>query len=207
MPPLPASGITPKQELFIQEYLKDLNGTQAAIRAGYSSDNANNIASENLAKPYIRERIESAQKERLDRVKIQQDDVMEELKLLLKSSIDSYQINPDGTVDVKSDSDSRSIRAVSGLKRKVKRYTNKAGEPSSEIEEVEIKLWDKTRAVEMAMKHLGLLATDKLELTLTSDAKNIIQRLAQLAIECCAEDKRERLLSGLEEVKVQYNAK
>lgn len=45
--------LTEKQELFISEYLKDFNGTQAAIRAGYSEDTAGSIACENLKKPDI----------------------------------------------------------------------------------------------------------------------------------------------------------
>jgi len=51
--------MTAKQEAFCAEYLIDLNGTQAAIRAGYSEDTAGVIASENLKKPYIREYIDS----------------------------------------------------------------------------------------------------------------------------------------------------
>jgi len=42
-------GLTPKQATFVQEYLKDLNGTQAAIRAGYSKKTANEQAARLLA--------------------------------------------------------------------------------------------------------------------------------------------------------------
>lgn len=49
--------LTDKQELFAREYLKDLNATQAAIRAGYSENTARKIGSENLTKPDIAERI------------------------------------------------------------------------------------------------------------------------------------------------------
>ena len=42
-------GLTPKQSAFVQEYLKDLNGTQAAIRAGYSKKTANEQAARLLA--------------------------------------------------------------------------------------------------------------------------------------------------------------
>jgi phage terminase small subunit len=45
--------LTPKQRLFVKEYLVDLNATQAAIRAGYSKKTASVIGSENLTKPYI----------------------------------------------------------------------------------------------------------------------------------------------------------
>jgi hypothetical protein len=47
-------GLTPKQTAFVNEYLVDYNGTQAAIRAGYSEDSAGAIATENLRKPLIR---------------------------------------------------------------------------------------------------------------------------------------------------------
>lgn len=47
------SGLTPKQQRFVEEYLVDLNGTQAAIRAGYAPKNARITASQNLAKPII----------------------------------------------------------------------------------------------------------------------------------------------------------
>lgn len=43
--------LTPKQQLFVEEYLIDLNATQAAIRAGYSPNNADKIGSELLGKP------------------------------------------------------------------------------------------------------------------------------------------------------------
>lgn len=45
--------LTDKQELFAREYLKDLNATQAAIRAGYSEKTARATGSENLSKPDI----------------------------------------------------------------------------------------------------------------------------------------------------------
>ena len=53
--------LTAKQKRFCDEYLKDLNATQAAIRAGYSEKNARNIASENLAKPNIQEYLQRFQ--------------------------------------------------------------------------------------------------------------------------------------------------
>ena len=52
--------LTPKQERFVQEYLCDLNATQAAIRAGYSENTARAIASENLSKPDIADAIAEA---------------------------------------------------------------------------------------------------------------------------------------------------
>lgn len=55
--------LTAKQKRFVQEYLIDLNATQAAIRAGYSRKTAGVIGDENLKKPYIREAIEEKLKQ------------------------------------------------------------------------------------------------------------------------------------------------
>ena len=52
-----------RQKRFCDEYLIDMNGTQAAIRAGYSERTARSIATENLAKPYIKEYIDKRLKE------------------------------------------------------------------------------------------------------------------------------------------------
>ena len=51
--------LTPKQERFVEEYLVDLNATQAAIRAGYSPKTANEQASAMLAKPSIQEAVQA----------------------------------------------------------------------------------------------------------------------------------------------------
>ncbi|WP_145494579.1 terminase small subunit [Yersinia bercovieri] len=62
--------LTDKQELFAREYLKDLNATQAAIRAGYSEKTARKIGSENLTKPDVAERIAELKGERCEEVGI-----------------------------------------------------------------------------------------------------------------------------------------
>lgn len=62
--------MTPKQQRFVEEYLIDLNATQAAIRAGYKEDSAGAVGHENLKKPEIAEAIAAAQQERSQRTKI-----------------------------------------------------------------------------------------------------------------------------------------
>lgn len=56
--------MTPKQARFVEEYLKDLNGTQAAIRAGYSEKTAGTIAEQNLRKLEIAAAVEAAREKR-----------------------------------------------------------------------------------------------------------------------------------------------
>lgn len=58
--------MTPKQEKFCVEYLVDLNGTQAAIRAGYSEKTANRIANQLLSKLDIKNRIKELREREFD---------------------------------------------------------------------------------------------------------------------------------------------
>ena len=55
------ANLTPKQQRFVEEYLIDLNATQAAIRAGYSEKTAYSVGHENLKKPEIQKAIQEAQ--------------------------------------------------------------------------------------------------------------------------------------------------
>lgn len=86
--------LTAKQQAFVNEYLIDLNATQAAIRAGYSQDTARQIGSENLSKPDIQLAIEAAQAERASRTKIDADWVLQRLALEAQADIaDIYSEN------------------------------------------------------------------------------------------------------------------
>lgn len=71
--------LTDKQRRFVDEYLVDLNATQAAIRAGYSAKTAGQTAHEYLRKPEIAEAIRDAQERLSQRTEITQDMVLREL--------------------------------------------------------------------------------------------------------------------------------
>lgn len=77
-------GLSPKQSLFIAEYLVDGNATQAAIRAGYSRKTAYRSGHDNLKKRQISQAIADAQKRRLERVELKADDVLRELLTFAK---------------------------------------------------------------------------------------------------------------------------
>lgn len=81
--------MTEKQRRFCDEYLIDLNATQAAIRAGYSEKNARNIASENLAKPNIREYIDRRMAEKESELIADQDEVLKYLTSVLRGNTQS----------------------------------------------------------------------------------------------------------------------
>ena len=70
--------LTPKQARFVEEYLVDLNATQAAIRAGYSEQTARSIGYENLTKPDIQQAIDEARGKQQQRTEITADRVLEE---------------------------------------------------------------------------------------------------------------------------------
>ena len=90
--------LTKKNEVFCDEYLIDLNATQAAIRAGYSVESAGSIGSELLKKPEIRARIDRAMAERSKRTGINADRVLLELgKIAFVNAIDVINMT-DATV-------------------------------------------------------------------------------------------------------------
>ena len=68
-----------KQKQFCEEYIIDLNGTQAAIRAGYSAKTANEQAAQLLAKLSIQEYVQKIKNKRSERVKYSQDELMRDI--------------------------------------------------------------------------------------------------------------------------------
>ena len=68
-----------RQKRFCEEYLIDLNATQAAIRAGYSKNTARSIANENLTKPDIQQYLKRLIENRNERTKITQDEVIADI--------------------------------------------------------------------------------------------------------------------------------
>ena len=78
--------LTAKQQRFCDEYLIDLNATQAAIRAGYSKKTANRIATENLSKPVIKEYVAARMAEKESELIADQDEVLKYLTSVLRGN-------------------------------------------------------------------------------------------------------------------------
>lgn len=76
--------MTEKQKRFCDEYLTDLNATQAAVRAGYSKKTAYSIGEENLRKPEIKEYIEKRMAEKESQLIADQDEVMRYLTAVMR---------------------------------------------------------------------------------------------------------------------------
>ena len=146
--------MTPKQRRFVDEYLIDLNATQAAIRAGYSPNTANEQGAQLLAKLSISVAIQRAQADRSKRTSINADRVLIELAKISFANIDDV-VAEDGSIRPGAVRDD--MAAVQSVKNK--RIPAKDGD----IVEREVRMYDKLRALELLGKHLGLF-TDKLQI-------------------------------------------
>lgn len=145
--------MTQKQKRFIEEYLIDLNATQAAIRAGYSPDTAQQTGSENLSKPVIRAQIDRAMAERSKRTGVNAERVIQELAKI--AFVNATEVIDPKTATVKEDALPEDTAAIQSVK--VKTF----GEDGLERE---IKMADKLKALELLGKHLGMFK-DKIELS------------------------------------------
>ncbi len=152
-------GLSPKQRQFVREYLIDLNGTQAAIRAGYSPHTENEQAAQLLARLSIKRAVREALKARAARTEATADDVIRELLIVAKSDIGHYEVSDKGRLRVGRHADPGARRAVSSFKRKTRTIPTKDGEPIVEVE-TEIRLWPKVQALITLAQHLGMLKTN-----------------------------------------------
>lgn len=145
---------TQKQQRFVEEYLVDLNGTQAATRAGYSEKTANRIASENLSKPVIQEAIQKAIAERSARTEITQDRVLEEYARL--AFLDPRKFFDDnGNLKSIKGLDDDAAAALASFEVYVTTI-----DKNIETATAKVKFWDKSRNLNDLAKHLGMFSKD-----------------------------------------------
>jgi phage terminase small subunit len=109
--------------------LLDLNATQAAIRAGYSEKNARNIASENLAKPNIKEYIDARMAEKESELIADQDEVLKYLTSVMRGKSVSNVLarNEKGADEVKEKppDEKERLKAAELLGKRYGLYTDK----------------------------------------------------------------------------------
>ena len=147
--------LTAKQQKFVNEYLIDLNATQAAIRAGYSKKTSGSIGEENLKKPEIQAVIEKRMKEREKRTEITQDKVIAELAKI--AFADQRNVMTWGSSGVKlKDSDSLSDDDAAIVSEVSETITATGGT-------LKLKTHDKVKALELLGRHLGVF-TENLNL-------------------------------------------
>jgi phage terminase small subunit len=152
--------LTPKQERFVGEYLKDLNATQAAIRAGYSPSSAAEIGYENLRKPQIATAISEAFKARAERTRVEGDRVVLELARIGFSDIREIASWGEGGLAYKASDEltDDSAATIAGIVETVTRTRD-----GRKRRTLTIKLHDKVRSLELLGRHLGIF-TDKVQM-------------------------------------------
>ncbi len=151
--------LNPKQRRFVAEYLVDLNATEAAKRTGYAANSAGVTASRLLSDTKIAAAIAEGQARQLNRSDLTAARVLEELRRLAFA-------------------DTRAFFDESGNLRPIHELTAEQGSQLAGIEVIKknaeagdghidvvhkIKLWDKTRSLEMLCKRFGLLV-DRIEM-------------------------------------------
>lgn len=142
--------MTKKQKRFIEEYLIDLNGTQAAIRAGYSPKTAQEQASRMLSNVMVSDAIAKAMAERSKRTGVNADRVIMELAKIAFANIEDV-ISTDNA-KILEGADREDLACIQSVKVK----------PTEFGTEREVKLYDKKSALELLGRHLGMW-NDKLE--------------------------------------------
>lgn len=137
--------MTQRKRRFVEEYLVDLNATQAAIRAGYSVKGAGKNSYRLLADPDVGKAVKEAMGRRSARTEITQDMVIRELAAIGFAKVtDHTNVDSDGAVKVvPTDGLTEEQRkAIAGIK--VSRYG------------VQVSNYDKVKALELLGKHLGM---------------------------------------------------
>lgn len=143
--------ITPRQQRFVDEYLVDLNASAAARRAGYA-DKRGDVAGQLMRKPQIRAAIAEGRKAQSARLNITADRVLEEIaRIALHDPRHLY--HPGGQLKDITELDDASAAALAGVDIE----DNLAG--SFRVHK--IKRWDKTKALELLARHLGLFEDRK----------------------------------------------
>lgn len=154
--------MTPKQQRFVDEYLIDLNATQAAIRAGYSAATAHSAGPRLLDNVGVAKAIALATAGRAIRTEITQDRVLAELARIGFADVRRL-FTDSGTMITPSDLDDEiapAVASVEVVERRIRGEDDKV-----EVEHVrKIRLNDKLGALTQIGRHLGMFI-DKVEMS------------------------------------------
>ena len=150
--------LTDKQKRFCEEYVIDLNATQAAIRSGYSKDTANVQGSQNLSKLNIQEYISQLQESKSEELNISQNMVLQELMKVAFGDVKNYFDDNGRLIDINEleNEVSASIKSVTVQQEKITSDGNSTFESSIK----KIESYDKLKALEIIIKMLGFYEKD-----------------------------------------------
>lgn len=167
--------LTQKQACFVNEYLIDLNATQAAIRAGYSAKTAEWIGPQLLGKTHVASAIALRIKDRERRTEITQDRVLLEYARIAFLDPRKLLDNAGRPLPIQ-ELDDDTARGIAGIKV-VDKFTPSSDEGGApDVSTVlEYKLIDKKGALDSVARHLGMF-NDKLNVNVTSELADRLSR-------------------------------
>ena len=156
---MPSRGVNLRQQRFVDEYLIDLNGKQAAIRAGYTERSAEVTAAKLLRNPKVAALVKAAASAQQERTQITADVVLSELLRLARVDLaDAY--TEDGKLKPVREMPEDLRRAIAGVESDEiwDWVEDDDGERRRELVGFtrKVKFWDKTRSLELLGKHLKL---------------------------------------------------
>ena len=147
--------LSPKQQMFVEEYMVDLNATQAAIRAGYSPKTAYRTGSDNLKKPQIAKSIAEKRQQLTEKTAVTVERIVTELAKIAFSNMQDYaKWSPRGVILI--DSEDITADQAAAISELSETTTDSGGS-------IRFKLHDKKGALELLGRHLGMFK-DKVEL-------------------------------------------
>jgi len=161
--------LTPKRQRFVDEYLIDMNGTKAAIRAGFAESGARTEATRLLANAEVQKEIAQRTEKRFDKLEVTGNRVLEAISQIAFGDI-RQMFTSDGQLKRPEEWDDDTAAAVAGLEI----VTVNKGEGA--VEHVaKVKRTDRLKALDMLARHHSLY-NDKLEVNLTSDLATRLER-------------------------------
>lgn len=150
--------LTAKQQRFVEEYMLDLNGAQAAIRAGYSPRTAQEQSSRLLSNVKVAAAVAALKQDRSDRTGITADRVLQEMARIGLSDVRRLFTDAGYMRPVHSLGDDTAA-AVASVEVVVRPSGGVDEDGNREVEHVhKIRLWDKNSALDKIARHLGMMA-------------------------------------------------
>lgn len=148
--------LTPKEEFFCMEYIKDRNATQAAIRAQFSQNykSASVIASKLLRRPNVRYQINRMIEAQCNRIKVDTDFVLKELIKLATFDIQDIY-DEDGNIKPVQDLPETVRKAIATIEVE-ELYAGRGLARKNVGRNVKIKFWDKSKALENLGRYLKM---------------------------------------------------
>lgn len=157
-------GFSDKMEKFCNEYLVDLNGTQAAIRAGYSQDTACVIASENLRKPSIQSRISELRLSTGKSFNITRERIAQEYARIAFFDVRKIHTD-DGSLKPVTEFGDDEAAVIAGIEVTDNWEKDEEGNAFVSGQLKKVKVTDKRGALDSLVKLMGYAAPDKHEHT------------------------------------------